>query len=92
MFVDPNAKKGYIYVIKCHDWYKIGKAFNIKERLGALQTGNPYELEIVHSIKCNDYTLVENRLHKRYAFHRGHGEWFKLPLDALNEVKMIHSM
>ena len=75
---------------------KIGVAGNVKQRLKTLQTGNPEELSIITSVKCDSdmKTLdLERRLHKIYQRHRIRGEWFRGDIKlsiADNVLKTFH--
>jgi len=64
-------------LIEIGDHIKIGwtKESSATSRLKGLQTGNPYQLEIVAEFGSWDKEL-ENRLHKQFALERGIGEWF----------------
>jgi hypothetical protein len=48
---------------------------NIKQRLGQLQTGSAEKLVVLATIRGNKRT--ERALHRRFAHHRLHGEWFR---------------
>jgi len=52
---------------------KIGKTGNPEQRLKDMQTGSPVKLMIIHIINED----VESQMHRRFAKHRIHGEWFK---------------
>ena len=72
--------KAYIYVIRCNEYYKIGVADNVERRLYELQTGNPYQLEIVgcYPAPRNMCISFEGTLHSIFeqcGFHV-RGEWF----------------
>lgn len=51
---------------------KIGKATNVKSRLGGLQTGSPSKLVLLGTLKGNQ----EAALHAKFSASRVHGEWF----------------
>lgn len=56
------------------DWWKIGKATNVKDRQATLQCGNPHELKLVDQDRGDRH--VEHEWHKIFARRRGRGEWF----------------
>lgn len=59
---------------------KIGVTKNIFKRYKEIQLGNPDDLRVVAMIKCVDMTsayLIENNLHKSFAYCRKNGEWFE---------------
>ena len=70
--------KTNLYVIQAVNGgpIKIGIADSINERVKQLQTGNPYELNVVDFID-NVSPSLEARLHKKYKDYRLHGEWFE---------------
>jgi len=61
------------YFILCNDFVKIGQTTNLPERLFRLQTGNPYELEVLGVTNT-----PESKLHKEFAALRlnPNSEWF----------------
>ena len=60
-----------------------GRTSGIPQRLGALQTGNPYRL-VVRRLVAGDERL-ERRLHDHFQSYRMVGEWF-LPRGDLGEI------
>ena len=65
-----------IYFVKCGEYVKIGRTVDMAHRLSGLQTGNPYELEVLKVIDEGKYT--ESGLHERFKEYRVRGEWFTL--------------
>lgn len=68
----------YLYLIKCHKYYKIGITFDIENRLNSLQCGNPYELKVIIAVKNPDAKEIEEILHKKFEHKRVMREWFEL--------------
>lgn len=66
----------YLYIIKCKEYYKIGIAKNLKNRLSQLQIGNPFELEMVWSKELKNTLKIENVLHSELMKSKVRGEWF----------------
>ena len=58
------------------------------QRLLEHQTGNPRELYIESVLKTDLVELVETLLHKKFAPLGVRGEWMKLELSELEEVKV----
>jgi hypothetical protein len=86
-----------IYVIQCHDAYKIGVSQKPRKRLKQAQTYNPSQLvllfagtpkNVTYHYDGGDYVL-EGQLHERYQDLLIHGEWFKLHPE---DVKYISSL
>jgi hypothetical protein len=61
--------------------YKIGSTRNsIQNRIQSLQTGCPYEIELVEYYESEFGQLIERSLHNRFGYKRTFGEWFELDL------------
>lgn len=58
--------------------YKIGKATDLKHRLSALKTQSPVSMKLVSSFMTHRADEIELQIHKAFAKHRSHGEWFLL--------------
>ena len=73
----------FVYLIKCMNkdgFIKIGVAKDIQSRLDTMQTGCPYRLELLASIRCisrGQAYEMERKLHILFKKHRIRGEWFK---------------
>lgn len=67
-----------VYLIRCGDYIKIGKAVVPQKRLAALQAANPLTLELLHVLTDGDGHELEIELHRRFAAHRHRGEWFRI--------------
>jgi hypothetical protein len=68
---------------------KIGKSRDPKARLKELQTGSPYPLDILGTIKCRDQShadRLEKELHRYFATYRKNGEWFKCGMPVLVKI------
>lgn len=88
-YVEASKEKneaGFIYLVKCHDFVKIGIANDTKVRLSSLQTGNPYLLKLVTHRRSFNAASEEASLHKKYEQYQVNGEWFKLPKAMLKEL------
>lgn len=68
----------YLYLIDCKGSKKIGVANDVVSRLAALQTGNPFPLELIVCFKFVSAEVVEKALHQKFQAARIHGEWFQL--------------
>ena len=58
---------------------KIGKANNVAKRVETLQTGSPYQLQILVTVPCRSEKHAEHleRLaHRMFKPYRIRGEWF----------------
>lgn len=79
----------FLYLVKCNEYYKIGVAHDLDNRLNSLQCGNPYRLELVSAVKLMDSDYCEELLHQRYDSRRGIGEWFKLTDGDVKELLIL---
>ena len=84
-----NNKQGCIYLIRCvgFPYYKIGvsegKAI---DRLNALQTGVPFELELIKAVSISDIGRAERYMHSLYKAKNVRGEWFNFTDNELVDV------
>lgn len=79
---DDNRKHVYFIRAKLGGPVKIGIAKDVEQRLAALQTGCPFELEVLAVIP-HGARKMERLLHRQFKSTRIHGEWFQ-PSDALS--------
>lgn len=70
-----SSVRGVIYFIRCGDFVKIGYAKNPKQRLAALQVGNPHDLELIGTLPLAPGR--ELMLHHLLQDHHHRGEWFR---------------
>lgn len=81
----------YVYVLKCHKFYKIGIATDIKKRMSSLQIGNPYQITLVEKYKIPPEKCLyfEQEIHRVLRGCRKHvrGEWFTLGDEVLDVIK-----
>ena len=89
LFVEqkPEVKRGFVYIIKVNDFYKIGRATNINGRMKRYITENPYETELIFKKEVDDYVKVEEFLLEKFKDKRVRSEWFKLTEDDIKWVK-----
>jgi hypothetical protein len=79
----------YVYVLRAPDGTsKIGIAGDPAQRLRELQTGSPVILRLVGTIPGG--LALERLLHRRFAAHRLHGEFFSPAIaDELDALLLI---
>lgn len=69
------------YILRCQDWYKIGKTSNLKRRLLDYDTHNPdYELIYLMNFDCEQF------LHVHFANKRHKLEWYNLDKEDINWI------
>lgn len=87
-----KSPKGYVYLIKCSKFYKIGATVQLFDRMRTLQKSNPYMLDIVNVIETDGWmwaTEVEQYLHQIFDHRRIHGEWFLLSTAEIRKFNVI---
>lgn len=82
----------YVYLIKMDSCFKIGIAQDVESRLAQLQTGSPYDLEVVQCYEFHNAQTVEGALHQKFGDVRMRGEWFRLKENQVIEFGNICSM
>jgi hypothetical protein len=72
--------KGGVYLIRVKETnlHKIGVANDASKRLAALQTGSPFQLELVTCYEVYAPYNHEKKLHSYFEQQRTQGEWFNL--------------
>jgi excisionase family DNA binding protein len=77
---NPATEQGPcdVYVVRCQNFVKIGKATNVESRIKSLQAANPLELEVLKVLTEGNGHQLELELHKRFAAQRHRLEWFRI--------------
>ena len=81
-----DGKPGYIYVIRCGEYYKIGMTLSLERRITELTMQLPHAPEIVCLIPTNHAGMEERRLHKLFSAQRLNGEWFSLTPEDIEKI------
>ena len=90
-----DGRSGFIYLITCRDFVKVGIAVNPYERLMQLQVGCPYELHLLAAFKTDQAIKDERKFHAMWKQYEVRGEWFQVPVGELAGVahaKMIEEV
>ena len=85
--LQPDRPQGVVYLLKSGQFYKIGKATDLKKRLREIKLQLPFETEVIHSIEAFHPFKVERHWHQRFADKRKNGEWFELNDEDVAEFK-----
>ena len=64
------------YFLKCHGFVKIGRTTTLKSRVDLLQTGNPYELELI-GVAFESETDIQ----AKFEPLNERGEWYHLTAE-----------
>jgi len=86
----PNEIPWTVYLFKSGDLYKIGISCDVRRRLCDLRHMSAVPVKhVVHAVVCcsDKARKIERGLHKRYEYHRRHGEWFRL--DDINSGSIV---
>jgi hypothetical protein len=67
---------GYVYIIRAGEYYKIGRAIDVRRRVSQLSL--PFEIDIVHTITVSDMARAERYVHNLMRDKRLRGEWYAL--------------
>lgn len=81
-----SRNKGFIYILKCIDKYKLGFSIDVEKRMKQLDT-RPFPLELVYKAYSEKAYDIEQELHSVYTSYgyRLEGEWYSsdLPVEKL---------
>lgn len=80
---------GYVYVVKCAGYYKIGATKNATQRIARFETSYPHDLRIVRVARVADMKHTERTLHTRFSAKRVKGEWFNLSAGDLRAIARL---
>ncbi|MDP9380547.1 MAG: GIY-YIG nuclease family protein [Chloroflexota bacterium] len=78
-----------VYIVRCGDSYKIGRAQNVWRRIDTLQTGAPQKLELMYTVNSPDARVTEGTLHLLFRAKRVHGEWFALTDEDFDRLHTL---
>ena len=81
-------KKGFIYLIKSLNLYKIGRCEN-PNRIKTYRTENPHHIDLIFQIEVLDCVGIEKMLLEKYSSKKYKGEWFKLNTKDILEIRDI---
>ena len=78
----------YLYIIQEGDNqnYKIGRSYQVENRLKSLQTSNASKLILIDKYQCKDCKTLEKRVHNHLKDKKLNGEWFTLSIDELTDI------
>jgi hypothetical protein len=82
-----STVKGEVYFIQCGSLFKIGATKDLSSRFNAIQTANPVECKLIHSIKTNDMYCTERLFKVMFCRVNVMGEWFELTRNDIAYIK-----
>jgi len=74
---------GYVYLLQCEQYYKIGMTKDVVKRTISNQTGNPFEVKIIDTFLSLDKNADEKILHRLMGKYWHRGEWFEIPKSMI---------
>jgi len=77
---------GFVYVIQCHERYKIGYSKSPNGRIKIMGVKSPYPFVPRLLIPTEDMEHLEATLHQRFAAQHLRGEWFALTAQDLTAL------
>lgn len=78
---------GYVYLIQCGEYFKIGQTTNVSKRMLQLGLQLPHKPKVLHIIGTDDHEGLERSLHQCFSLHRLNGEWFSLESEHIKTFK-----
>lgn len=83
----PVEEKGFIYVIKCKEFYKIGRTMHQNKIENRYKTHSPFLCELIFCIPCSNVISFEKYIHRIFNDKRHQGEWFCLSTADLEFIR-----
>lgn len=88
----------YLFFIPELNISKIGISRNVNNRLSQLQTGCPYQIQLIKTFNSDLSTKIEKVLHRTFRTKKIDsseytliGEWFNLDIDSILKFEEICS-
>lgn len=79
---------GYVYIIECQGFYKIGRAIDPEKRVKSLiRTIMPFDFNLYFKVPCHNSARTERFLHHEFRACHVRGEWYRLSDEELAQVK-----
>lgn len=82
------SKLPLVYVLATPDleYIKIGQTVNYRQRLINIQSGCPFKLHSLVSLRSPKYKEIELFLHRKFPHANVRGEWFSLNEEDIHEL------
>jgi len=79
--------EGFVYVVECAGYYKIGKSTKPIKRLNTMRSNNPLDINVIITEKFVDYGEIEKYLHKRYKGKLHRQEWYEFNKQDVEDIR-----
>jgi hypothetical protein len=76
--INPKVVVGFVYLIRCGKFHKIGKTINMENRFKQISRKLPYKIILIHSKETNNMSKLEAYWHDYFRERKINGEWFHL--------------
>ena len=77
-----SVEKGFVYLIRNDDIYKIGITDNLLRRFNQIKPD-----EVLNVVRCSNYQKLEKELHKKFKKNRiPQSEYFRLDKNQIEQV------
>lgn len=83
------ASIGYVYMIDCERFTKIGVSARPQDRLREIAAANPHDVYLVHIMPTKHMIRSEKYLHHLLVSYRVKCEWFRLPEEIYFWLKSV---
>lgn len=79
-----KEQSGYVYLLKCSNFYKIGYSKCVEQRIRQLDV-RPFKIELLMKWQSDVAYDVEQALHEIYKPYRVDNEWYssELPIETI---------
>lgn len=69
-------------------YYKVGitQDSELRNRVAQLQTGNPFEIQVIKLVEYKPAKKLETAIHEALKVYHVRGEWFYGPLSAIERI------
>ena len=79
-----TVEKGFVYLIRNDDIYKIGITDNLLRRFNQLKPD-----EVLNIVRCSNFESLEKELHKKFKEYRiPQTEYFRLSKNQIEQVNI----
>lgn len=88
--VDDDVFDGYVYIVRLHEYYKIGYAKDVNKRIRQMcEIQLPYPFIREFQFRCKSAKKTEYLVHQHLDEYRHRGEWFSLNPYNLDWAKFL---